>query len=138
MLQKLRSAFTPNEALVRRRTWRGWDRASEFPYTHHVEAAEAAMRKHRNGDDEEAVAILEWCLSFVEREASAEYFMDIPPEYYEQLADIHSQAGRPDAAVAVLERYAEAVRSLGGTPRSRMLDRLQRARDRAAIENEPA
>jgi hypothetical protein len=138
MLQTLRSALTPNEAHVRRRTWRGWDRASEFPYTHHVEAAEAAKRKHRNGDDQEAVAILEWCLSFLEREASAEYFMDIPPAYYEQLADIHSRAGRPDAVVAVLERYTETVRSLGGTPRSRVLDRLERARTRATAENEPA
>ena len=108
-----------------------WERADEVPYAHHTEAAEAARRHREAGETRRAETLLRWCVDYVEHEARAEYFVDVPPGYYEELADLYRAVGRPDDEVAVLERYAETVGDLGGTPRDGMLDRLAEARRRA-------
>ncbi|WP_254837555.1 hypothetical protein [Natronomonas marina] len=135
MLETLRAALTPNVEAVRRGSVGGWDRAAEFPYTHHTEAASAARRHRDNGRPERAEALFEWCLDYAEAEAAAEYFMDVPPAHYEALADLYREAGREAAEVSVLERYVEFVRTIGGTPRSRVLDRLETARERAGQDS---
>lgn len=132
MLETLRAVVTPNVDHVHRSAVHGWDRAGEFPYPHHTDAGEAARRHRRRGQSDRAEALLEWCLDYAEAEARAEYFMDVPPAHYEALADLYLESDRTAAAVAVLERYVEFVESIGGRPRSRMLDRLAAAREAAA------
>lgn len=129
MLRMLRAALSPPAVRQFGRT--DWDRAGEVPYAHHTGAADAARRHRAAGDDGRAETLLEWCIDYVEHESRAECFVDVPPGYYEELADLYRDAGRYDAEVRVLERYASTVRDLGGRPRRRLLDRLAAARDRA-------
>ena len=135
MLETLRAALTPNVESVRRAP-EGWERASEHPYAHHSEAAAAAEHHRDTGSHERAEALLEWCLDFAEAEARAEYFVDVPPAHYEALADLYRDAGRDASAVAVLERYVEFVGGIGGTPRARMVERLEAARERAGQDGD--
>jgi hypothetical protein len=45
---------------------------------------------------------------------------------------------RPGEAVTVLERYVEVVESIGGTPRTRVLERLEAVRAGDEQRSEPA
>jgi hypothetical protein len=131
MLRKVRAALTPD--VDGERLPDGWERADEYPYGHLADAADEARRALREDErPDRAEALLEWCVAYVEHESRSEYFLDVPPAYYEELADLYRAAGRYEAEVAVLRRYVATVREVGGAPRDRMLERLEAARARLA------
>jgi hypothetical protein len=50
---------------------------------------------------------------------------DVAAAHYGALSDLSLETGRAGDPPAVLERYVAVVESIGGTPRTRVLDRLE-------------
>jgi len=133
MLRKLRAALTPSATSPADRMYWQWSRIDEYPYRHHTEAADDIARYVERGEDGRAESLLLWCLDFAETEAHMEYFMDVPPVYYERLADLYRERERRADEIWILERYVEMTEAIGGRPRPRLVDRLNEVRARDGV-----
>ena len=82
------------------------------------EWCEAVKEHKRNGRYDEALAILDKCISVEEAHSGG-----VAPWYYEQTAIIHRKSGDRDAEIAVLRRFAAQPHAAGASP-PKLLERL--------------
>lgn len=92
-------------------------------YTNSVDRVKQLIQAERF---DEAVQLLLKAVSATEREAAKEK-TGVAPWYYEKLAMIYRKQGRPDAEVAILERFEQQPKSPGVGP-AKLAERLVKAR----------
>jgi hypothetical protein len=97
---------------------------------HYSSFVEEVKVLRRHGHDDSAEKLLLELVSAIEAEAS-EGRLGVAPWYYEQLAIIYRKRRDGAAEVAILERYAAAPPA-AGSGREKLLQRLEKARVRAA------
>jgi hypothetical protein len=113
-----------------------FEHSDEYPYDHYTGAIEDIKQLKRERRHEEAEQLLQWCIDFTEAQARREHELDgqaiVAPWYYEHLAIVYRKDDRHSEEVAVLERYVETMKDLGGSPKGKLVERLERARELAS------
>jgi hypothetical protein len=133
---------TSNEDLPEPESTRGaddweWERAGEFQYDHYTEAMPKVKQLKRDQEHEAVEELLLWCIDYLEAETEMQHrreygFAAVPPAYYRHLAIVYRKDDRYEDEVVILERYTDACKRIGQTPKDKLQERLERAQELAA------
>ena len=100
---------------------------------HFVEHVDTIKQLERNGNEEEAIALLLECVEATECEANAEG-RGVAPWYYERLAIIYRKQNRIEKELQILEQYDAQPKARGMKPK-KLAKRLEKVRKKVAQDD---
>ena len=104
---------------------------SDWDIDHYTEVSDIVKNLKREERHEEALELLNWAIdeTVAEVEDDASYVERPAPWYFEHAAIVYRKEKRYADEVAVLERYQDVA---GGRAKTKLTERLERARELAA------